>query len=69
MKNKKSRGMPSVHIIKEAFRRNSEARGFAARCVCFGMGIVLFWVDLFLLVLEKLGIQLDHDNEYGKSPP
>lgn len=69
MKNKKSRGMPSIHIIKEAFRRNSEADSLISRCACLGIGAVLFWVDLILLILEKFGIQLDHNDEYGKSPP
>ena len=69
MENKKDTGMATVGMMKEAFRRDSEAEGFVARSVCFGIGAVLFPFELAKVGLEKLGIQLDHDNEYGKSPP
>lgn len=68
MKNQKDNEMASVGMIKEAFRRDSEAEGFVARSVCFGIGAVLFPFELAKVGLEKLGVEFDSGEGRDTSP-
>lgn len=51
--------MGSLGLMKEALKKDSDFEGFFARSFMFGLGAVLFPIELIKVGLEKVGVNFD----------